>query len=329
MVFYRLKLRGIAVAAAVAVLFFSGSVSAAAYLVRIDDMQITHDEFEQQVNAIARQTFYHGKPLTDDEWLIFRQTVVEQIVDRKLKVREAQRRGIKANEQYVVEQLRTYENRYTGTERWASEGEQMLARLRSHFVEESLLAGLAEDVQRAPPPSADVVREYYATNIDKFTEPARQRVSVILLRVEPSAIKATWEAARDESGKLAGQIRDGKNFGELARRHSADVSSDKGGDMGYLHAGMLNPAAQETIDGLAPGEVSIPVDVLEGVAIFMVTERTQATVREFEAVRDRAADLWSRDAAERASEALIAGLRDDADIEVDEHYLRTLPTQSR
>jgi parvulin-like peptidyl-prolyl isomerase len=328
-VFYRLKLQKIAVGAALAVLLASGPVSAATFLVRIDEMQVTHDEFERQVNAIARQTFYHGKPLTDDEWLEFRQTVVEQIVDRKLKIREAQRRGIATDEQYVVGQLRTYEDRYVGTERWASEGEQMLARLRAHFVEESLLAGLAEDVQKTPSPPAAVVKEYYATNIDKFTEPARQRVSVILLRVDPSAVKATWEAAREESGELAGQIRDGKNFSELARLHSADVSSDKGGDMGYLHSGMLNPAAQGTIDGLGLGEVSNPVDVLEGVAIFMVTERTEAAVREFDAVRDRAADLWSRDAAERASAALIAKLRDEADIEVDEYYLRTLPTKTR
>ncbi len=327
--FYRSKLQKITPGIALTLLLASGSISAAAYLVRIDDMQVTYDEFESQVNSIARQTFYHGKPLTDDEWLNFRQTVVDQIVDRKLKIREAQRRGIAADERYVVSQLRSYEDRYTGTERWASEGEQMLVRLRAHFIEESLLAGLAEDVQEIPSPTAAAVEEYYAANIDKFTEPARQRVSVILLRVEPSAVKVTWEGARDQSAQLAKQIRDGKKFAELARLHSADVSSDKGGDMGYLHAGMLNPTAQDTIDGLALGEVSVPVDVLEGVAIFMVTERTQAAIREFEDVRDRAADLLTRDAVERAGVALIARLRGGADIDVDEDYLRTLPTQNR
>lgn len=323
---YRSEFQRVFVGVALAALLFSSPVIAAVYLARIDDMQITHEEFERQVNTVARQSFYHGKPLTDEEWLSFRHTVAEQIVDRKLKIREANRRGIAADEQYVAEQLKSYEDRYSGTERWATEGEQMLARLRTHFIEESLLAGLTQDVQNIPPPTADVVNQFYAANIDKFTEPARQRVSVIVTPVPPTADGAAWEAARSESERIAKQVGNGNDFGTLAKLHSSDVSSDSGGDMGYLHAGMLNPAAEETIDGLALGEVSVPVDVLEGVAIFTVTERQPATIRELEAVRDRAADLWSRDAVEQASAALIARLRAEAEIELDEDYLRKLPT---
>jgi len=302
---------------------------AAEYLVRIDDVEITHAAYEQQAYVIGRQTFYHGKPLSDDELLEFRRRVVDDIVARELLLREARRRGMQADRQFVDGQLSTYEARYAGTERWQAEGDAMLARLRDFYEQESLLAQLDAKLEDVGTPDGDTLADYYAANIDKFTEPAQQRVSVILFPVAPSADGATWQAARDEAQRVAGLVGDGRDFAELARQYSADVSSEKGGDMGYLHEGMLSPAAESVIDKLDIGEVSAPVDVLEGVAVFRVTDRTPAAVRHLDDVRERAADLWARDAARRAKETLTRQLRAEAVIDIDEEYLQTLPANVR
>lgn len=205
----------------------------------------------------------------------------------------------------------------------------MLARLRDFYEQESLLAQLDAKLEDVGTPDGDTLADYYAANIDKFTEPAQQRVSVILFPVAPSADGATWQAARDEAQRVAGLVGDGRDFAELARQYSADVSSEKGGDMGYLHEGMLSPAAESVIDKLDIGEVSAPVDVLEGVAVFRVTDRTPAAVRHLDDVRERAADLWARDAARRAKETLTRQLRAEAVIDIDEEYLQTLPANVR
>ena len=80
-----------------------------------------------------------------------------------------------------------------------------------------------------------LLREYYDANQDLFTEPARNRVSLILVGVEPSASAATWKAAREEAARVRQRLDEGTAFDELARMHSSDITAAAGGDMGFLH----------------------------------------------------------------------------------------------
>jgi len=92
--------------------------------------------------------------------------------------------------------------------------------------------------------------------------------------------------------------------------------------MGYLHDGMLSPAAQEVIDKLAIGEVSRPVRLLKGVAIFRVSDRKAARLRAFEDVKKRARELLIREQSDQAWASLKGQLRNSTPISV---YSETMP----
>jgi parvulin-like peptidyl-prolyl isomerase len=102
----------------------------------------------------------------------------------------------------------------------------------------------------------------------------------------------------------------------LARLHSGDDSAARGGDMGYLHRGMLPETVQEVVDRLALSEVSEPISLLEGIALVRLDDRKLAQVRDFASVRERTLQLWRRDEGDRAWQALIARLRSATPIEV-------------
>ena len=106
-------------------------------------------------------------------------------------------------------------------------------------------------------------------------------------------------------------------FAQLAQLQSADASAQKGGDLGYVHRGMLPSAAQEAIDALQPGALTDAVTLLEGVAIFRLEDRKSAQVRRFADVRQRAADLWRREQGEKNWKEFIAALRKAAVIKID------------
>jgi len=106
----------------------------------------------------------------------------------------------------------------------------------------------------------------------------------------------------------------GEDFGELARRHSDDESAERGGDMGYLHKGMLGSQAQEVIDSLQQGEMAAPAMLLEGVAIFVLEDRISPRLNPLDKVRARAETLWLREARERAYSELVQSLRDRAEV---------------
>lgn len=292
----------------------------------IDGNPVSYAEYEQFAYAEARQTFYHGTPPEGADLVVFRQKAADKLIDRKLKVLEARRSGLQPDNEQIESQLATYEQQYGQEERFQAEGEAMLARLRAHFEEESLLQQI-EPILRAVPPAAEgEVEDYYRNNIQKFTEPEKIRVSVILLSVPAWSNETAWDAAREEASAIADSIRGGKSFADAARQHSADPTAANGGDMGYMHVGSLNYAVQAAVIELEPGEMpDEPVTVLEGVVLVRLEDRKEATVHEFSYVQERAHGLWQRDASEKAFAAILARLRDDSDIQMDEEYLRTLP----
>jgi len=152
---------------------------------------------------------------------------------------------------------------------------------------------------------------------------------VILLSVAPSATGEIWQAAQTEGVDLVERIRGGSDFEELARMHSADPSARNGGDMGYLHIGMLSGSAQEAVDELDIGTVSEPVQVLEGIAVFRLTDRKEASLQPYSAVSQRAHDLCKREEGERAWGQTIVTLRAQSNISLDEEYLQALPAPQR
>jgi parvulin-like peptidyl-prolyl isomerase len=166
------------------------------------------------------------------------------------------------------------------------------------------------------------LRAYYAANPEKFTEPERFRVSSILLKVDPSAPAAAWDAAMAEAVGIVSRLRAGGDFRELARLHSGDASAEQGGDMGYLHRGMMGSRAQVAIDAADLGVVTDPVRLLEGVAIFRVDERPVRRLHPLEDVAERAQDLWLREQRESRWSEFLDGLSKQAEIHVNpQHYL--------
>jgi peptidyl-prolyl cis-trans isomerase C len=202
----------------------------------------------------------------------------------------------------------------------------MLPPLKKKLEEHSVLDQLQASVRQVAEPSERQVEAYYEQHRDKFTEPEQVHVSVIMLKVEPSSPQAQWNGALDEGMAIARRLRAGADFAALAHLHSGDASADKGGDMGYLHRGMLPEPAQLAVDKLAKGGITDAVALLEGVAVFRLEDRKPARLNPLSAVRQRAADLLRRDQSEQAWAELLLRLRRETPVRVDESRYLPLAT---
>jgi peptidyl-prolyl cis-trans isomerase C len=278
------------------------------------------------VYAEARQKFYHAAPGSDEVYVAFRREVADKLVDRKLKLREARRRGMKPDAEHVRFELTKIEAQYAGTEQWEADGESMLESLRGYFEEESLLMQIDSAFRQVDDPSEAEVRAYYEANIDKFTQPEQVRLSIILLAVPAWADRATWDAAREKAAAILMSIREGRDFADAAREFSSDPSAENGGDMGYLHAGVLEGELLQVVSKLGDGHLADrPVTVLEGVVLVRVEDRRPPQVHVLDDVRERATGLWRRDAEQSKYEAAVGRLRDASEIVMNETYLETIP----
>lgn len=278
---------------------------------------ITQREYDNAYSAAARQKFYHGKP-PEAELAALQREVGANLVNAILLVGEAKRRGLQPDSVAVRRVVEGYDARYKDSEVWRKERARVLPELTRKLEDDSLIRQLELAVRGTPAPGDAAVRAYYDKHADKFTEPEQVRIGVILLKVDPSSPKAVWQKTEEEGRAIVGGLRGGASFAETAKLRSSDASSEKGGDMGYLHRGMLPDAAQAALDKLKAGEISDPVRLLEGIAVFRLEARKTARRVAFEEARERAAGLLRREAGEKAWSDLIAKLRADTTIRVDE-----------
>ncbi len=294
---------------------FNTHVKGHDYFALVDGNKISVQAFQAAFQAGARKRFYHGK-IPEDELLAFRKEISDTLIDRVLLVSEAKRRGIQANQDVIDDQLKQYEKRYSSSKDWDKYKDQILAGLKSAIEEENILQQLQDSVRSVAEPSWDVVERYYRQHSNLFTTPERQRVSLILLKVAPSSTGDVWQAAHEEAQRIVSKLRAGGDFAELARIHSGDESAMRGGDMGFMHQGMLAPVAEEVLDKMQESEISDPVSLLQGVAIFKLESKQGNVLNQFAQVKERAKLLLKRELANNASQELLGSLRENADIKI-------------
>lgn len=293
---------------------------------RVGEVVISVQEFEVAVANAARQKFYHLKT-PEGELPKLQREVAGSLVNRVLLLAEAKRRGMKPDPMQVNQKIGALERQYANSPEWKKNREQVLPELTRYIEEQYLLEQLEREIKAVPDPDVAAVTAYYDGHRELFTEPEQFKLSIILLKVDPAASKEGWDQALEEGRNILKRIRAGADFAELAKIHSGDEESAKaGGSMGYLHEGRMPERVQAVADKLAPGEISEPFLVLEGVIIVRLDHRKAAELRSFAEVRERAAGLWKREEEKRVWDHFVAQLRKDAKITIDEsRYLPLLP----
>lgn len=290
---------------------------------------ITWQEYQTAFQGGMRQKYYHARP-PEREVAQFQREVGDRLVNRVLLLDEARRRGIGPDRAVIKRAVDGYDKRYASSAQWKQNRDKMLPPLIAELERGTTVDTLERRVREVAQPSETEARAYYTSHPEQFTEPEQVHLGLILLKVDPSSTTAVWTSAMNEAQQIHVRLQRGVAFAELARMHSSDASSEKGGDLGYVHRGMLPDAIQsQVIDTLKPGQYSMPVRLLEGVAIVRLEDRKAARLRAFEDVKARAAELLRRDQGEKAWTALIADLRRKAVIKVDDSRFLPLAEEAK
>ena len=285
---------------------------------------ITWQEYQNAYTNESNNKFYHAKP-NENELAAFQRQVGDKLVNDALLVQEAKRRKLQPDNEAVNQELQKYEQRFVNDPNWPAARPRVLPIITQRLQNENIRNQLEKLVRDVPAPTEKQLREYYGTHPEKFTAPPQPRISVILIRLDPSSSEEEWQKATEEAQGLVKRARAGEDFAALARDYSGDVTAEDGGDMGYLHTGMLPGLPEDIVSKLHPGETSEPVRLLEGVAIFRLTDRIQAKISNFEDSQERVSELLRKEQSDLAWDSLIAKLKKKTPIHVNESRFLPLP----
>jgi peptidyl-prolyl cis-trans isomerase C len=220
---------------------------------------ITLAEFQER---FARAGF---KPERESE-LEVKEEFLNRLVERKMLLREAQRRRIKVALPEINKRIATLQDEH------GKDIKDMLAGLgidfekwKSDIWEDMMIERLlARDVNRRVSVSPSEVKHYYQSNPQEFEKPEQVRARQIVVATEQEA-KKVMERLQAE----------GANFAAIAREKSTAPEAEKGGDLGYFARGGM-PTEFNVVFSLPKGGISGIVKSPYGYHIFMLEDKRKA-----------------------------------------------------
>jgi parvulin-like peptidyl-prolyl isomerase len=143
------------------------------------------------------------------------------------------------------------------------------------------------------------------------------RARHIFVKIPDRPTEKQVEERRRFAQSLIAQLKKGKTFEELARKHSDDsVTRDEGGDLGFFGRGTLPANVENVVFGMKKGEVSKPLRTSRGFHLIELIDRREASVRPYKEVRGALKQQLEQEKQQRATEAWVRELRKKAHVEL-------------
>lgn len=203
--------------------------------------------------------------------------VLRRLVDERLQLQEAQRLEIEVNDNQVEAAL-TDLARQNKMSR-----DQFISFLRRRGVlattiSDQIRAQIAWSivVARRLRPSVNISDEEIQEVVDRVStdeNAVQRRIGEIFLSVENAQREAE---VRENAARLLRRLREGANFGTLAREFSQAASASLGGDLGWVTQGELQPELEEALSAASPNSIVGPVQTTTGFYLLDFKEQRQA-----------------------------------------------------
>jgi len=149
-------------------------------------------------------------------------------------------------------------------------------------------------------PSEEELKQYYQDRNEQFKGKEQRRTRHILVEIENDAKEEVIQAALQKAKDIKARIDKGEDFEALAKKYSQDPgSAEKGGDLGYFGAGLLDPNYDKAMFALKPGEVSEPTLTAFGYHIIRLENIKGGTSQSFESVREELIQEYKKSAKEK------------------------------
>jgi peptidyl-prolyl cis-trans isomerase D len=155
-----------------------------------------------------------------------------------------------------------------------------------------------DELASAVKPSDTELRTFYDEQKAVFTTEERRRVSHILVAADAGNAEAD-KTALAKIQVVRERLSKGEAFDRVAREQSEDpASAAKGGDLGLLGSGTMDPEFEKAAKSIGKDQLSAPVRTPFGYHLIKVTSLEPATVKSFEQVTPELVKMFQRNAAD-------------------------------
>lgn len=226
---------------------------------------------------------------------------LNRMIERKLQLQIAKRRGIKVGDEEVQDAV--VRLRRVGEAPNENDPREM-ALIRDQLISMRLVN---QQVRSGLIVSDEEVLRFYQQHRDRFMLPPEVRISQILIALTPGT---EMLAVREKAQQVFALLKKGERFEELAARYSDGPEGRRGGNLGYIRPGDMLPQIQQAIERLDKGATTEPLASPIGMHIIRVDDRKPPQFRPYEEVKE---DLRNVVLQLKSEEAYLEWIKDQKD----------------
>jgi len=270
------------------------SVSAAALaepeqevVAQVGNVKVTVYELAREMQRILplNSSFHSG--VSKEKVVQIRQNAMKKLVDQAYKVQYALENEISVSNSELEDRITRIKAKYKTEENFKKAlRDEKLADLRSSIYR-SMLAQKAEDIVVNEPSKVpeEKILKYYEEKKNHFQRPKRYRFSQILIKVDPTLVRAEQIKLLVKAEDLLERAEAGEDFYDLAYYNSDEAAKFVGGDLGYLNSGQIVRELENAIKNLNPGDIVGPVETRSGYHIIKMTDVQEPRPMEYDEIK--------------------------------------------
>ncbi len=285
----------------------------------VNDDIITLYELDRKIREMTGVSSYELRARDERAYIQTRRNVLDLLINEKISQEKIRELGIEVSENEVdstIEKIKmnnglTHEGLLAGLKEQGISYESYRENIKDQLERVRLINF---EVKSRIIVTEEKIREYYDQNREQFSTKEKVHLATIILTNEGRANQESAENLRGRAEEIYLRLRQGEDFGELARKFSQGPGAQEGGDIGFLAASELDPELASVVKNMTVGEVSDPITRGGGSALQVIKllERREGTVRPFEEVKDSISDILYRAEVDKRYSAWIKELRKKA-----------------
>ena len=282
----------------------------------VNDEMITRREIDRLLAPIYERykTMYDGEALMS-KTSEARQKIIEQLIEDKLIYSESKKYNIVVDDEEIEGKIQAAIKKVGSREAFEkvlTEQQMTIKDLRARYKEQAISRRLIDQKVGSKVTLTPIeVENYYNRNIDRFSQPEEVLLRNIMITPEEDPARAAKLA-----GEISKRIKEGCDFGGLAKIYSKGPAAAEGGLMGYIKRGDMMPEIDDVIFKLKPGEVSSIVQSAVGYHIFKVEEKRPGKTRSLKEAKRDVEEAIFMEKMNYKAKAWVDGLKKNAYIEI-------------
>ncbi len=273
-------------------------------VVTVNGEPLSLEEFDNEFRLMQ----IHYSAVTEGDMRAIKRRLFEQVINRRLLVQEARKKGLKLTQGEVDTTFRDA-LKDMPDDFWALLKTRGVSKdaWKRKLLQEKLARKIVDlEVNSKVVITSGEVEDYYWTHLSDYWLPQAVRARHLIVQ------------KKSDLTKILDGLKKGEDFAKLISIFSIGPEKSSGGDWGYMDSDRLSPDYLKVLSALKPGEISKPLKDNFGYHLFQLIEWRNRRMRSFAEVKDKIYDDLLKEEQDHRFDQWMADLKKRSTIKVNQ-----------